>query len=57
MNPYIKTKNVPLEKVHFMLNPPPGGVRSKEKEKKYLIIRYNHKKLIHLRKHSKHDCL
>lgn len=29
MNPYIKTKSVPQEKVHSMLNPPQGGVRSK----------------------------
>ena len=40
-----------------MSNPLQEGVRSKGNEKKYLIIRYNRKKLIHLRKHSKHDCL
>ena len=32
MNPYIKTKSVPLEKVHSMLNPRLGGVRSKGNE-------------------------
>ena len=39
MNQYIKTKSVPLEKVHSMLNPPQGGVRNKREYKALIELK------------------